>query len=158
MIARVALRRHAIGGFLLSAALIQMAAIGEANAADPPGPGPLDRPIADLALIDAGAGPDAPPMLLTLDTEELPPGTVRAALLDRSAGWQPAGSEIVSLFEPTDGAETPWLIELGRRRFVIVATSHEQERTTLVPIRVAPRGAATLEIGRATTIAAAVDD
>lgn len=158
MIARVPLPRRAVAGFLLSAALIQLTAIGGANAADPPVPGPLDRPIADLALIEGDGGPDAPPRLLTLDTDGQPPGTVRLALLDRSTGWLPISSEIVSLFEFTDGAETPWLIELGPERFVMLATSHEQERTTIVPFRVAPDAAAVLEIGPATPFAMAVDD
>lgn len=142
--------RRASAGLLLSAAIIQLTAIGGANAADPPVPGPLDRPIADLALIDGGGGPDVPPWLLTLDTVDLPSGTLRATLLDRSAGWQPAGTETISLFEPTDGAEAPWLIELAPGRFVIIATSDEQERSMLVPLRIAPDGATSLEIGPST--------
>lgn len=70
--------------------------------------------------------------------------------LDRSAGWQPTGTETISLFEPTDGAEAPWLIELAPGRFVIIATSDEQERSMLVPLRIAPDGATSLEIGPST--------
>lgn len=139
-------------------AIGQLAWIAGANAADPPMPGPLDRPIVDLALLHQGRGPEMPPLLLTLETVDLPRGTVRVTILDRAGGWHPVGSATISLFEPAVVAEAPWLIQIEPDRFVILATSREQGRTVIVPMRVSPGGTVPLEVGPAATLALVVDN
>ena len=158
MIVRSTAPYRALAALALFAAVMQQMAIGAVNAADPPVPGPLDRPIADVALIDAGGTPEAPPLLLTLDTENVPPGTIRVALLDRSIRWQPVAAVTIALFGPTEGAETPWLVELGPRQFAILATSHDLGRTALAPVRIVPGDAEPIQVGPMTSIDRAVDD
>lgn len=162
MIARVSLAQR-VAAVAMSLAIAQ--SVGGAgvnadagvNAVDPPGPGPLDRPLADLALVHAGTG--ASPMLLTLDTVDVPVGTVRTSLLRWATGWDPISSEIVVLPEPNDGTETPWLIELGPGSFALMSASHEQERTSLIPIRVGtPETGLDLQLDEPTALDIAVDD
>ena len=128
-----------------------------AAAPDVPGSNPLDRPIVDLALVDGGPG--VPPLLVTIDTADLPGGTVRVSLLRRAAGWEVIGSKIRALSGSTDAAETPWLIELGPGSFALVSVSHALDTTTLLPVRVrTPGSRPNLELGEPVGLAAAVDD
>ena len=150
--------RRTITGFVLSLALWSVASTGIASAADPPVPGPLDRPIVDLALAEPGGDPDQAPRLLTLDSVDQPSGTVRVALLDRAAGWLPISSLTVPLLGPADGAEDPWLIEIGSGRFVVLSTSHQMERTSIASIDLTGIGNTTIEVAQPTILPMAVDD
>lgn len=159
MSARRPKHRRVATGALASAALVAVTAAGGVSGAEPPTPGTLDRPIADLAIID-GDRPTTLPRLLTLDTVDQPPGTVHVALLDRTptSGWQATRAETVFLLDSADAPETPWLVELDRNRFVIVSSSHDRAQTTVVPIRVDPDEAGSLEVGPPAHLAMAVDD
>jgi hypothetical protein len=157
MIARDPLPYRVVSGVLL--ALLVTAWIGTpgVRAIEPPGLGPLDRPLVDVALVDRGEGTD-PPLLLTLDTVGLPQGSVRIALLDRAIDWFPVVEETVALYDPGDQAETPWFVDVGSGRFVILSTSHGRGQTSLLRISVHLEGEPTLELGRITPLALAVDD
>jgi hypothetical protein len=158
MIAR-GLSLHRVGSGLLMALLVTAwIGVPSVGAIEPPPAGPLDRPLADLALIETDAGELAPPLLLTLDTMDVPRGTVRIALLDRSIDWQPIASGTAVMADPGDGSETPWMVDLGSGEFVIVVTSHEHDQTSLLKVRVAPDGNPPIELGRPISLAIAVDD
>jgi hypothetical protein len=160
MIVRSTLPRRAAAGLVLAVVVGQLTTIGGVSAADPPAPGPLDRPIADVAVIH-GPGPPGtvPPRLLTLDTVDLAQGTVRATVLDRAGpGWQPISAATLVLFESGDGAEAPWLIEIEPGQFAVLVTSHQEGRTAAVPVHVAPESGVPLEIGPTIRIPTAVDD
>lgn len=158
MIARGLSLLRFVSGLPLALIVTGLVGAPTASAIEPPTPGPLDRRLSDLALLESDAGPSAPPLLLTLDTVDLPSGAVRIALLDRSIDWGPVASETVTLADPGDGAETPWFVELGPGRLVILATSHEQGQTTLVPLRVTPGAGDPIDLGRLVPLAMAVDD
>jgi hypothetical protein len=162
---------RSVHGLLLALAVAGLAGAGQARGADPPPPGPLDRPFADLALIDpsagpgaasdsesAAAGPDEPPLLLTLDTVDVPAGSVTIALRDRAVGWEPVASQTVALADPGDGTETPWLVGLGNGRFVILATSHDQGQTAALRVKITPNTDGPIDLGPMTRLAIAVDD
>jgi hypothetical protein len=143
---------------LASAAFIAFTAVDAATAAEPPTPSTLDRPVADFAAIDGeGTGP---PRLLTLDTDDQPPGAARVALLDRSptAGWQLTRAETISLLDPAEDPETPWLVALGPDRYVVIVASHEQATTVIARIEINPEGAGSLELGAPVRLPLAVDD
>jgi hypothetical protein len=144
---------------IVSAAVLLLSSVGVASAADPPSPGTLDRPMADLALI-GGADPASPPRLLILDTNDLPPGAVRVTLLARSPsiGWQPARSEVVALARDGEMLETPWLIELEPNRFALLAVSHDREQTAVATVQVDPERTGSIEVGPTNVVALAADD
>lgn len=128
-----------------------------AAAPDAPDSNPLDRPIVDLALVDGGPG--VPPLLVTIDTADLPDGTVRVSLLRRAADWEVVDSKVRALSRSTDTAEAPWLIELEAGSFALVSVSHALDTTTLLPVRVrTPGSRPNLELGEPVGLAAAVDD
>jgi hypothetical protein len=158
--------KRSVPGLLIALAVTMLAGAGQARAADPPPPGPLDRPFADLALVDQGLESggaesgerEAPPLLLTLDTVDLPEGSVTIALRERAVGWQPVASETVALTEPGNGSETPWLVDLGSGRFVILAVAHEQRQTAARWVRITPGAQDPIDVGPATRFGLAVDD
>ena len=150
--------RRARAAVAVSVALLQLATIGGARAADPPVPGPLDRPIADLAVVEDAATPGAPPILLTLDTIDLTAGSVRATLMQRSTAWQTLGATTIALLGPEDAPETPWLVEIAPGQFVILATSHQAGATVIAPIRVDSASEPRLLVGEPIRLPIAVDD
>ena len=156
MIARRPSSPRVVSGLLV--ALIVAGWIGTpgVRAVEPPGAGPLDRPLVDVALVQPGDGLDAPPFLLTLETAGFPQGAVRIALLDRSIDWLPMAEGTVAL--PGDGAETPWLVDLGGGRFVVLSTSHDEGQTALLRVDVQPDAEPPIAIGPMTRLAMAVDD
>ena len=158
MIARGLWLHRMVTALLLALVVTGWIGTPRANAIEPPSPGPLDRPLADVALLEREADPPVPPLLLTLDTADLPSGSVRIALLDRSTDWGPIASATYVFAEPGDESETPWLVDMGSGGFVILATSHEQSQTTLLRLQVAPDGDVPIDLGRPIPLAMAVDD
>jgi hypothetical protein len=158
MIARGLSPPRLLGGLVVALIATSWAGAPGVQAIEPPGPGPLDRPLVDVALVRSGDLPDLPPRLLTLDTVGLPSGSVRIALLDRSIDWLPVAEETVALHDPGDGAETPWLVDLGSGRFVVLSTSHDQGQTTLLGVEVQRGAEPSIELGAVMPQAIAVDD
>jgi len=104
-----------------------------ASAADGDPEGILDRQIVDVAVIDRGGGlwPD----LLTLDTSDPTSSTVRVTLLRRDVAWSVLGETTVDVDRSVDS--TPWLVDLGERRFAVVLVVGQPESVVL-PLRVDP--------------------
>ena len=157
MIARGPLPRRVVSGVFLALFVTAWVGTPTVRAIDPPSPGPLDRPLTDVALVELGDGGD-PPLLLTLDTLGLSPGSVRIALLDRAVEWLPLAEGTVALHDAGDRAEKPWLVDLGSGGFVVLSTSHEQGQTTLLRVDVRLDAGPAIELGRVTPLALAVDD
>ena len=127
--------------------------IGSALAVEPPPPGPLDRPISDVALIDSH---DGPPLLLVADTTGQGRGRVRLALLDRAADWGPVAEIVMAAPEIDRTDANPWLIETAPNRFVLLQNAVSQ--TVATPLQVQGGGSPGIALGGTTTIPMAVDD
>ena len=83
-------------------------------------PNPLERPMADLAIL-ASPDPSATPMLLVLEAESPSRKVARLAMLRRDAAWNAAASAEIDL-----GAEdltARWLVRLDEGRFALIATT-----------------------------------
>ena len=104
------------------------------RAADPvDSPNLLDRPMADIALLDV-AGPDAVPRLLVLSSPAPESAAVRATILIRDRAWSEAAALDVDL-SGTGATETPWLIGLGPERFAVIAGALDGSATHVVELR-----------------------
>jgi hypothetical protein len=80
----------------------------------------LDRPTADLAILDA---PDdrTTPLLLVLDAESPAASIARVAIHRRDDAWTPVASTDIEL--GADDLTARWFVDLGEGRFALVATS-----------------------------------
>lgn len=163
MIARASRRwRTAHRGLaaIIAGSAIAAAGVGGAGGAlaiEPPSPGPLDRPISDVALIDTGGGDvDVPPLLLVADTTGQLPGRVRLALLDRAADWGSVAEIVVAAADNLRTDANPWLIETAPNRFVLLQNAGSQ--TAATPVQVQSGGSPGIAVGGTRTIAMAVDD
>jgi hypothetical protein len=123
------IRRTVRGGVLVGVPLLILLASPwqhrtamAAGTAEPPNL--LDRPMADLAILPAtepGASGATTPFLLVLEAGSPTPSTARLDLLRRDNSWLPMASADIDL--AGEGLDDRWLIGLGDRRFVLVATT-----------------------------------
>jgi hypothetical protein len=123
-------------------------------------PNPLDRPMADLAILD---GPDAAatPMLLVLDATSSRPSIARITILRREDAWVPTASADIDLGE--DGLSARWLVGLDKDRFALVATSPRTApgsgRAVIVGLDVRLQGdAATIDEGNRQVLDRAIEN
>ncbi len=123
-------------------------------------PNPLDRPMADLAILDA---PDArtTPMLVVLDATSPAPSIARITILRRDDAWIPVASTDIDLGE--DGLSARWLVSLDVGRFALVATSPQAApgngRAVVVGIQVRMQGdAATIDEGNRQVLDRAIEN
>ena len=129
-----------------------------AQGVDPPNV--LDRPMADLAVLDA---PDAAttPMLLVLDAASPAPSIARLTILRREDAWVPIASTDIDLSE--DGVSARWLVALEEGRFALVATSPQTApgtgRAVIVGLAVRLQGdAATIDEGKRQVLDRAIEN
>jgi hypothetical protein len=122
----------------------------------------LDRPIVDVALVARADGQPTPD-LLTLSTVGQGPGGVAVALLRREDTWSPIIEETIGVGSATGGSK-PWLVELGARRFAVLAVDPDTGRTFVTAVSVAgdpdighPLAQATTTIDLVVTDAGAAD-
>ena len=95
-----------------------------AIAADPAPPANrLNSPIVDLAVLEPSdtSDPDATPTLLVLDAAPPDQRSAHVSILRRAAIWQPVAETDVDL--AGDGLADRWLVDLGDRRFALIATT-----------------------------------
>jgi hypothetical protein len=118
------IRRTIRGCVLLGVPLLgALAAVGSLTvaAAEPDdSPNVLDRPIADLAVLEP-VGSDSTPLLVTLGALSPPSSVARIAVLRRGDAWVEASTWDIDL--GAEGLDARWLVELGVGRYALVATS-----------------------------------
>ena len=154
-----ALRRLAGTAFLAVLAPL-LVGVGAASAIDPPGPGPLDRPIVDLALIDADGDPrtNGAPLLLAVDAQA-PSGQARLALLDRTRNWGTVAEVFAAARGMEDQRIRPWLVQIAPKRFALLLVWDDEPRTSVLPITVTVEDdRAAIDVGSARLVTMTVDD
>lgn len=110
----------------------------------------LDRQISDVGFVPRRPGQD--PDLLTLDAASGAPGipgNTRIVLLRRDVEWSEVTEATVPLSAGVVDAQGPWLVDLGERRFAVVASSSDGLSGVVVPVFVGMIASDdTLEVGR----------
>ena len=107
----------------------------------------LERQFSDVAFVPRGPGQD--PDLLTLDGFTGAPVLPHLALLRRDATWSEVTEATVPLSATSVDAGPAWLVDLGERRFAVVAMESDGMSGVVVPVFVGViASGSTLVIGR----------
>jgi hypothetical protein len=105
--------------------LLALGMVGPVAGAEDPASAPslLDSPKADLVVLPPGGhdDPDATPRLLALTAESPAAGKARLLVLQRNAAWDAIAT--TDLDVGRDELSSRWLVQLGSRRYALIATT-----------------------------------
>jgi hypothetical protein len=117
-------RRSSRWGAVLGLTLLATVVPAAVGAEIAPPANRLETPMADLAVLEAPAndpGHSVTPALLVLDAADPAPAHARLSVLQRREAWDRIATLDVDF--QSDDLSARWLIELGTRKFALVATT-----------------------------------